>query len=97
MTAVRFLPAAESEFLKEIEYYSGQRGGLGVRFRLAVMVAVEKAAAYPLSGAPSPRGTRGRLVSGFPFRIIYRENDGELLVVAVAHQRRRPGYWTGRI
>jgi plasmid stabilization system protein ParE len=94
--AARFLPAAESEFLREVDYYSKQREGLGVRFRLAVMATVEKAATYPARGAPSHHGTRSRMVDGFPFRLIYRESGTELVVVAVSHQRRRPGYWADR-
>ncbi|HEX4325815.1 MAG TPA: type II toxin-antitoxin system RelE/ParE family toxin [Burkholderiales bacterium] len=97
MSATRFLPAAEAEFLKEIEYYSGIREGLGIRFQLSVMVAIGKAVANPGGGAPSYKGTRGRLVKDFPFRIVYRVAEGELLIVAVSHQRRRPAYWLQRI
>jgi hypothetical protein len=37
------------------------------------------------------------LVKGFPFSIVYRVSDVELLVVAVAPHRQRPGYWLPRI
>jgi hypothetical protein len=33
----------------------------------------------------------------FHFDLIYREVDGLVQVLAVAHHRRRPGYWTGRL
>lgn len=97
MSAARFLPAAEAEFLKEIEYYSDVREGLGVRFQLAVMAAVGKAVAHPSGGAPARDETRRRLVKGFPFSVVYRTRDAELLIVAIAHHRRRPEYWIQRL
>lgn len=43
------------------------------------------------------RGTRRRyLLRRFPYSIIYQASADELRVIAVAHQRRRPGYWAGR-
>jgi hypothetical protein len=50
-----------------------------------------------MGGAPSHNGTRSVLVKGFPFSVIYRASEAELLVVAVAPHRRRPGYWLARI
>ena len=97
MTKIRFLPAAEAEFLKEIEYYSNVREGLGIRFQLSVMAAVSKAAENPSGGAPSRKSTRSRLVKGFPFSVVYRASDVEFLVVAVGHHRRQPEYWLPRI
>jgi hypothetical protein len=32
----------------------------------------------------------------FPYSIIYRFNETEVIVVAIAHNRRRPGYWAAR-
>jgi toxin ParE1/3/4 len=37
------------------------------------------------------------LVKGFPFSIVYRATDTELLVVAVSPHRKRPGYWQPRL
>ncbi|MFO0453014.1 MAG: hypothetical protein ACK52I_30875 [Pseudomonadota bacterium] len=36
------------------------------------------------------------LNDGFPYSVVYVERDGALLVVAVAHGARRPGYWRQR-
>ena len=91
MIRPRFLPAAEAELLNEIIHYSNAREGLGIKFQAAIAAAVKKAAASPDSGAPSPKGTRRRLVKGFPFSVVYRATDVEL------HHRRQPEYWSGRI
>lgn len=97
MTRVRFLPAAEIELLREVAYYSKARAGTGIRFQAAVQTAVARAATHPLGGAPSFKETRSMLVKGFPFSIIYRASDREVLVVAVAPHRKRPQYWSARI
>ena len=97
MIPVRVLPQAEAELLHEVEYYSSARAGTGIRFQAAIEAAIERAARHPLGGAPSPRGTRSVLVKGFPFSVVYRADERELLVVAVAPHRRRPGYWLARI
>jgi toxin ParE1/3/4 len=93
----RFLPAAEAEFLKEVAYYSSARDGLGIKFELAVENAVKLAIVNPDGGRLSNSGTRRWLVKGFPFSVVYRTTSAELLVVAVVHHRRKPGYWADRI
>jgi toxin ParE1/3/4 len=95
--SLKFLPAAEAELLHEVEYFSAARNGTGVRFQAAVEAALSRALRYPEGGAPSPGSTRSMLVKGFPFSVVYRVSASELLVVAVAAHRRRPGYWSGRV
>ncbi len=88
MIRVRFLPLAETELLHEVEYYSNTRPGMGIRFQAAVEASIERAARHPLGGAPSPKGTRSVLVSGFPFSIVYRADEQQVLVVAIAAPHR---------
>jgi toxin ParE1/3/4 len=97
MMPVRFLPQAEAELLHEVEYYSRTGSETGIRFQAAVEASLERVSRHPLGGAPSPNGTRSVLIKGFPFSIIYRATDIELLVVAIAAHRRRPGYWMPRV
>ena len=97
MIKVRFLPAAEIELLKEVTYYSKARKGTGLRFQAAVQAALSRAATHPLGGAPSFKETRSVLVKGFPFSVVYRPSQNELLVVAIAPHRKRPQYWAPRI
>lgn len=96
MTVLRFLPEAEAELLHEVEYYSAARQGTAIRFQAAVEASLELAVRRPQGGAPSPHGTRSLVVKGFPFSVIYRATTDEVLVVAIAAHRRKPGYWTER-
>jgi toxin ParE1/3/4 len=93
----RFLPPAQADLLDGISYYSAIRPELGLRFEQAVADAVRSAVAHPERGAPRSKNARRWLVKGFPFGVIYRANTEEVLVVAVAHQRRRPEYWVRRV
>jgi toxin ParE1/3/4 len=93
---LRFLPAAEAELLAEVRYYSSARSGLGLKFVHAVENAIKMALANPEGGLSCRKGNRRWPVKGFPFNVIYRASDIEVLVVAIVHHRRRPGYWLDR-
>ena len=92
----RFLEPAEAEFLEGIAYYAALQADLGVRFQEAVSVAVSQAVEHPEHGAPRSKNTRRRLVKGFPFGVICRASETEVVIVAVAHQRKRADYWVRR-
>ena len=53
-------------------------------------------AEFPKLGA-SWRGRFRRLpLRRFPYSIVYLLRDSEVRILAVAHHRRRPGFWEGR-
>jgi toxin ParE1/3/4 len=93
----RFLPLAQQELLEGTAYYTAFGAALGVRFEQALSNAVRAAVAHPERGAPRSKSTRRWLVKGFPYSVIYRANESEVLIVAIAHQRRRPDYWDARV
>jgi plasmid stabilization system protein ParE len=93
----RFLAPAQAELFEAITYYSEINAELGVRFEQAVANSVRAAATHPERGAPRSRNTRRWLVKGFPFGVIDREGEHEILVVALAHQRKQPEYWERRL
>lgn len=87
MKRARFTSYARSELHK----------GLGARFRSEVEAVAERAATFPASGAPVLANIRRRLVPNFPFTLVYTETDYGILIHAVAHNRRLPEYWVGRL
>ena len=97
MTTVRFLDEANEEFLEQVAYYEEREKGLGERFRLAVQAATLLAATHPKLGSPWKFGTRRVFPKGFRFSVVYRVEEEEIVVFAVAHFRRKPTYWRGRI
>jgi plasmid stabilization system protein ParE len=42
-------------------------------------------------------GTRRIVLHKFPYVLVYRESDTGVEIIAVAHGRRRPGYWRNRV
>ena len=97
MKQARFTALARAEFLGEVSYYENRRTGLGARFRAEVEAASELAASSPQSGAPIAGVARRRLLPTFPFMLVYTEAEDGIVIHAVAHNRRRPAYWIGRL
>ena len=97
MNQARFTKHSRSELLGQTAYYEAIEKGLGARFRSEVEAAAQRAAAFPLHGKPSAGGTRQRLVSDFPFSVVYTEEPYGVLVHAVADSRRFPEYWLSRL
>ena len=97
MKQARFLAAARLEHLAEVAYYSEIEPGLGLRFTDAVAEATARALAFPLAGSPFGSGTRRVLLKDFPFSLVYRPEPNGILVLAVAPQAKRPGYWRSRV
>ena len=59
--------------------------------------AVEQIGTFPEAGISYLLGTRRYVMRRFPFTVIYRDRGNRIEVVAVAHGRRKPGYWKKRI
>lgn len=98
MTRLRVAPEAEEELAAAAEWYETHRAGLGVELVASVDGAFEEILAAPLScGAWLPdRPYRKKLVRRFPYVIFFTAEGDAVVVVAIAHTRRRPGYWVSR-
>jgi plasmid stabilization system protein ParE len=96
VNTARFLGPARKEFLAEVARYEQAQSGLGQRFATSVQAATARALAFPNAGTPAASGTRKITVKSFPFSIIYRSDKAGIMVIAIAHHSRRPGYWITR-
>ena len=71
-----------------------------VELGLALVTEFERTANLlrdnPLLGAVFRSTRRRYILRRFPYSIIYQVAAEELRILAVAHHRRRPGYWTQR-
>ena len=97
MTPVRYHQAAEDELLDEIGYLELQVPGLGRRFYAEIRRAEVRIVQFPEAAPEVVPGIRKYSLLKFPFSILYSIEQDCLLVLAVAHQRRRPSYWIGRV
>ena len=95
--SVEFHPSAILEALAARRWYSVNAGGVAAsKFGQELDTAVKKIAESPERWPPYLRGTRRYLLQRFPFALVYRLSDTSIQIVAVAHARRRPGYWKRR-
>ena len=94
--ALHFHPEALEELIAEAAYYEGQAPGLGQRFVNEVEAATRIAIEFPEMGAPFKYGTRRVFPKKFPFSIVYRVQADATIVLAVAADARKPGYWRDR-
>jgi toxin ParE1/3/4 len=98
MKPVAYHPEAEEELDAAVDIYEAQRQGRGVKFRQAVVRAESDIQSAP-KASPKYKRTRCReyIVRRFPYAIYSVEHRRSIEVIAVAHGRRKPGYWHRRL
>ena len=89
---VRFHPAAREQ-LREARLWYEERSPACAQ---EIDAAVSWVATAPMRYPVAEHKTRRVVLRRFPYNILYRVRPEEIIVVAVAHQKRRPGYWRGR-
>ena len=94
---VRFHEDARAEFVHEVGFYTAISRKLGERFDLSVKAAVSLAAEFPDLGSPHFFETRRTFPKKFPFSVVYLNLNEEVFIVAIAPNRRKPGYWKSRV
>lgn len=97
MTAIVFLPPAQEEMTAAARFYQAQSMGLGLEFLHEVERTIAAIASHPKAAPKVKQDIRRRLLKRFPFGVLYVPTAEEIVVLAVMHLRRRPGYWEGRL
>lgn len=93
---------AEQELADAVDWYELQQPGLGAARIAEVDEAIARLRGGELPRVPVP-GLRGDrlvrrvLLDRFPYAIVLLDTAEEVHVVAVAHLKRRPGYWSRRL
>jgi len=88
-----FDPAAEFELREAADFYDLESPGLGGVFLDAVESSLRALLEFPQSGSILADGQRKLVLEGFPYYIVYWTDGVVIEIYAVAHERRRPGYW----
>ena len=98
---LRISEEADAEMAESARWYERNRVGLGLEFLAAVDAAVVRIEETPRIGSRVPgvddEAIRRVFVRRFPYHVVYIELPDRLQVLAVAHDRRRPAYWVGRL
>ena len=93
---VIFTRIARTELEDAIRYYELEYSGLGRRFKEEVRKAAIRIAEYPKAWSIEQGEVRKCLLHKFPYKLMYSVEEDHILVIAVAHQHRKPDYWVGR-
>ncbi len=93
---VKFTVTARQELEDAVLYYELEYSGLGRRFKEEVRKAALRIATYPEAWSIERGDVRKCLLHRFPYKLIYSVEKDHVLIIAVAHQHRKPDYWVGR-
>jgi plasmid stabilization system protein ParE len=96
-SAFSFHPEALEEAFAAARWYRERSPRAAQRFVAELNHAIDTIVEAPRRWPISLRGTRKLKLPHFPYLVIYREREGAVLILAVAHGHRRPGYWTSRL
>ena len=99
---VRFEEEADVEYRIAGRWYENQREHLGIECFDAVDAAIDRIVEMPRVGTRVPRmpadlPVRRRAITRFPYHVVYVETSSHIRVLAIAHDRRKPGYWKPRL
>ena len=94
---VRLLAPAQAELDEAISWYSAQAPGLGDGFLVEVLRSVQLIQRHPDGWHPLTSTIRRCRLRRFPYSVIYTVEAGDILILAEAHQHRKPSYWQDRI
>jgi toxin ParE1/3/4 len=97
LKSVNFHEDAFTEMIEASKYYEERALGLGMSFLDSIEEAVDQVLANPEICQLVGDLVRQKLVKRFPYSVLYVIEPGCLRVMAIAHQKRRPGYWRYRL
>lgn len=97
MKPVEYLVEARDEIEESVAWYRKKDSAVPPRFVDEVDRTIERIVADSNVGHPSERETRSVLLHDFPFRIVFAELSDRIVIIAVAHHCRQPGYWLKRL
>lgn len=98
MTATTILHEAEVELWEAVAYYESRSPGLGLDFQADIEASVHAISQAPDRWPVQGDGTRRYLTHRFPYVVVYIcLRPDHVWIIAVAHCKRKPQYWSDRI
>jgi plasmid stabilization system protein ParE len=94
---VRFHPEAEQEYLSSLSWYYERSPSAALDFESEFQRGVSVVTESPERWPTYFLCFRRYILHQFPFSIVYQVLEEEILVLAIAHAHRKPGYWINRL
>ena len=92
-----FHSEADEELREAARYYESEAPGVGMAFVVEVHKAVADIIEFPLAAQSTRPSIRKKVLRHFPYNVLYSVEADTIVIIAVAHQRRRPNYWSSRL
>lgn len=96
MNKLHIVSAAESEFAEALCWYAERSRQAAEKFDREFDAALTAISTAPRRYPFCDDRHRFYLMDRFPYQVIFREDVEEVVVIAVAHMKRRPRYWESR-
>jgi toxin ParE1/3/4 len=98
---VKVSKEAAAELEEAAAWYEKEQPGLGTRLadtfeHVVQLLGKPNPPLTPVPGIPQSRGLKKLHLHRFPFSVIVVQSGQQLVVIALAHHARKPGYWSRR-
>ena len=94
---IEYLDEALEEAEAAARWYADRSATAAIGFSEEIDAAESAILRLPDAWPRFDHGTRRYLLRRYPFSVVYRADPNRILVVAIAHGHRRPGYWRSRL
>jgi plasmid stabilization system protein ParE len=93
---VIFIEEAKLEIDDTVLFYELEQKNLGLLFKKELKRLIDIIVDYPEIGSNENYNLKSLLLHKFPYKVIYSVNNDQILILAIAHQHRKPEYWADR-
>ena len=93
---VIFIEEVKLEIDDTVLFYELEQPNLGLLFKKELNRLIDIIVDYPKIGSNENYSLKSLLLHKFPYKVIYSVNNDQILVLAIAHQHRKPEYWADR-
>jgi plasmid stabilization system protein ParE len=90
---VVFSKLASLELEDTIAFYETEQAGLGFRFKEEIKSSILRIKEHPEAWSIERGEIRKALLHRFPYKILYAIEKEKIIILAIAHQHRKPNYW----
>ena len=90
-------PDAEAEFVASFQWYYDRNPDAADAFEIELDSALNLIAKNPGTWPQYLHQTQKFVLRHYPFNLVFRNSSERIEIIAVAHQRRKPGYWKDRL
>lgn len=97
MLDFEFHPDAEKEFLEAARWYDQVNQDLGDRFSAEIERVILRIRERPQFSRKLSRRTRRALTRTFPYAVVFAPSGKRIIIIAIMHLHREPGYWKHRL